>query len=632
MSKESPEVAKALEKCKEFDEKYFTGWKSIEFALKSLQNSVDFVKIVNDPMLEGFFAKNQKRGDKVFETGFNHATRQIPDDLKTQENIRKLICLIDLSWDAIDADSKAAYDWTTNKNGIPTDFQMGPFFGNVFKTQKELDAAFANQLNSIKASTKDEEIKKLSLENLVENYVKSGKFGLKVDEKREEKKEDADLKSKKSGIHGDKSKIKQNFGPTEKKEIIKCIADNRCTVKENNANSMTAIDKDGKEVCTITPNEVVVSGNDYKLAILIALINFPNQELVFSDVPAAEKPKFIKAFKEAKEEFKDTHPDVRDDIKYVFENEVSKPDKNSKKDIDLEKKYPEVKQTRRDGIQSSLTGGNGSEWYYNNEVRDIISATEHAAGQNKHRPAVFLCVTNNQKISSKLEVNKYNKIYFSVTPQSPESPFSTDDCKMRVKAAASEFIRQWNIAHPDNKDRGTLVFSIHVGGNHYATYACNTDGEILVISPMNGYEQWDKAAVEGLTEALSESKNKIEPKKPIYMTPVQDDNFRQKDVSICGAISAAMSVAISSEHTFEEQRENLENHMSKLCGKDTKHYPEIRKEHQMLINIYKTAIEPSDSKRKEEGEEDIRDYLETCQYHKPSVHIENLSPRMTSTF
>jgi len=146
---------------------------------------------------------------------------------------------------------------------------------------------------------------------------------------------------------------------------------------------------------------------------------------------------------------------------------------------------------------------------------------------------------------------------------------------MRVKVAAGDFISQWNNAHPDNKDRGTLVFSIHVGGNHFATYACNTDGEILAINPMGGsYRKWDEAAIPGIQEVLKESK--INPVAPIYITPDQNDNFRQKDTSICGAISAAMSVAISSDHTFEEQQKSLENHMSMLCGKDTKHYSEIR--------------------------------------------------------
>jgi len=162
------------------------------------------------------------------------------------------------------------------------------------------------------------------------------------------------VKGKSANIYGNKSKTKHNFGPAEKKDIIKCIADNGCTVKENNPNSMTAIGKDGKEICTVTPNEVVVSGTDYKLAILLALINFPGQELVFSDVPAAEKPKFEKAFKEVIAEFEEDHPDAKE-IKYIFEDEVSKKsDKSSEKAAEIEKKYPVVPNDKEDG---PLTNG-----------------------------------------------------------------------------------------------------------------------------------------------------------------------------------------------------------------------------------------------------------------------------------
>ncbi len=86
-----------------------------------------------------------------------------------------------------------------------------------------------------------------------------------------------------------------------------------------------------------------------------------------------------------------------------------------------------------------------------------------------------------------------------------------------------------------------------------------------------------------------------------------------------------MSVVLSSDHTFAEQTESLKGHMSKLCGKNTDHYPAIRKEHQTLINIYKKAIQPHDSEIEEEREEDIRGLLETCEYHIPSVHGATLS-------
>ncbi len=509
MSKENPEKAKAREKCQEFDTKY-EGHYSIRLALESFQKSTDFVKIINDPILEGFFAKNQKRGASVFEVGLNHATRQMPVALMTVANIRKLICLVDLTYDAIETNPGSKYDWKSAK-GIQTDFQSGPFFGKKFKDQKELDAAFAGQLESIKADSKIKKINDLkNTDDLVAYYETSGKFGWKAEEKKKLDK-DADSKSKNSRIHGNKDKTRHNFSKAEKENIKKYIEEKGCTVKENGPNSIIAIGKDGKEECTVTPNEVVVTGTDYKLAIHLALINFPGQTLIFDYVPAAEKPKFEKAFKEAMNEFKEAHPDMKDDIKYVFEIEVSKKsDKSSNRVTDLEKKYPEVVHDTR---KCSLTGGNGKEWYYSDEVKDIISATEYAAGQKWH--SQFLTYGNSELPEEDIKENK--KFYRLLQPD------TTVNCKEWVKKELTQFLQIWKTTH-SAIEVGTFVFPTLIGGNHFATYACNTNGEILAINSLGGsYRGWDDAAVRGIQEALRDYK--IQAKLPIKITSDQSGDF-----------------------------------------------------------------------------------------------------------
>ncbi len=213
------------------------------------------------------------------------------------------------------------------------------------------------------------------------------------------------------------------------------------------------------------------------------------------------------------------------------------------------------------------------------------------------------------------------KFYASLTP------LVINQCQNDVESEVTKFIAAWKEKDPDNKEIGTMVFAVNVGTNHFATYACNTNGEILAINSMGGnYAKWDEAAIKGMQSAF-EAKN-IDQEEPIRITP-DSKGSNQQDTSICGGITAAMAVAISSDTSFKDQEASLKGHMSKLCGKDKNHYSQIRKEHQKLIDIYKGAVEPGENSsvkdnkdiqaKAQQGKADIRTYLRASEYHKPNL-------------
>ncbi|MBI2791108.1 MAG: ankyrin repeat domain-containing protein [Gammaproteobacteria bacterium] len=133
--------------------------------------------------------------------------------------------------------------------------------------------------------------------------------------------------------------------------------------------------------------------------------------------------------------------------------------------------------------------------------------------------------------------------------------------------------------HKDDDPPYTIVCSAHVGTNHWATYACNTKGEILIINSLPGYTTQDNIATEAMKAAIKNSLGK-DAEVSTIVSQKSGDEFYQKDTHICGAVTIEMAKRITSE-PFKTQAERLRPILTSVVNSD---YIQLRKTHQDIID------------------------------------------------
>jgi hypothetical protein len=139
----------------------------------------------------------------------------------------------------------------------------------------------------------------------------------------------------------------------------------------------------------------------------------------------------------------------------------------------------------------------------------------------------------------------------------------------------------------------TIVYQIGMNNNHMGIAAlriCSitnpSQNEIMVINSLNGYSQWENAAVNGISDALKKATKADKEKNPkkIIITPNRHDGITQASCGMrgsCAGITAAMSCAITPYLSFADQEKLLVKYMRTLCGKENE--AALRRDHQKLL-------------------------------------------------
>ena len=201
--------------------------------------------------------------------------------------------------------------------------------------------------------------------------------------------------------------------------------------------------------------------------------------------------------------------------------------------------------------------------YSNLDIEKIIETKEGTTFQNS---------VDNINIDAK----KANKFYSTIAPGANLGDPGKDSTGKDAYEFANAHIQKWK--ENSKNPRCTFVFPVHMSGNHWATFAFNTEGEILCVNSLGGFDSWNKTVIENIEQALKD--NDIPLKNTIKITPDENKQFKQKDIFICGAITAEICLAISPDTSFIKQKETLEKRLASLCASN---YEDLHQQHHPLI-------------------------------------------------
>lgn len=214
-------------------------------------------------------------------------------------------------------------------------------------------------------------------------------------------------------------------------------------------------------------------------------------------------------------------------------------------------------------------------WYYNFDIKNIISATENTPVRIGLDYNSDFGIREKQELEQELRTRSK---FFAIISE----PTSVEVVEKHAETLAAKYLKLWKEQNSAESGRkGTFIVPVRVGNNHWATFAFNTEGEILCINSLDGYSTWNRAVIEGIKKGMKA--NNIRPTtQPIGIVASNiEPNYKQRDPSICGAISAEIASAISPEHSFKEQEQRLKDKMAALCSCD---YGALRQKHENLIN------------------------------------------------
>lgn len=208
-------------------------------------------------------------------------------------------------------------------------------------------------------------------------------------------------------------------------------------------------------------------------------------------------------------------------------------------------------------------------WYDQENIQAVIEVTRKSRGEDilAHPSRFITYMEDNKPLNMarvRLDNNQASQIYVSISPPQRGHNITPTDFQTAMQSEAERLLKSNRLNAAGKKQ--AFIFQAHIGDNHWATYACNTEGEIMAINSMDGYQAWDNAAIKAFKAAFQN--NNITPKPSINITPRESKDFSQQNSDDCGPITAAISCQISGEESFSSQANKLKSKMREFCRPD----------------------------------------------------------------
>lgn len=252
----------------------------------------------------------------------------------------------------------------------------------------------------------------------------------------------------------------------------------------------------------------------------------------------------------------------------------------------FEKNHYQYKQPLVGNNNQALRG------YTIGEMTRIIEITESAIAPNKNNARdipVFLFYEKNRNRPEELEalpinimpgMNKYYALLSAASkyPEHPDTPHALQNSiGLHLFALREEIARNLPM---------TVVYMVGMNDNHVGTVAVRITSdnpiEIMVINSLGGYENWEKAAISGITSIFPTGTSF----EFIHLTPAVNPAINQAAQgmkSSCAGITAAMACAISPDVSFVHQQGRLKEYMKSLCGLNNEAL--LRRDHEKVLKL-----------------------------------------------